>query len=373
MSDPVAHLYLSVADSQDPAWPGTWARALARERELRFPVGGPRLSPRVLLVGGARPDVLGTELPDLVRRVLGRGGERGLDEWTVEVDDPLLPEELFRAWIEGGVDRLSLRGEAARPDVALRLMDLVRALRPPRPVRIAAEVSLQREVSLQGRGRGHGGAGARAEQMLEALVAAGVTSVALVEEEDASPRAGSDDPDGRDPGVWLRAAAALRRAGWTLSDLAFAHAPGDGPRYPRALARRRPVLGLGPGAISFRHPHRRWNHPEVRPYLAAVDAGRDPVVGVEELGPAEARLERVWAALRTDEGLRFPSRDCTEEPWLRRWREAGWVQSQAPTGTGSERLCLSPSGWLLADDLAVELALVVERISRGGRRMEPGV
>ena len=373
MSDPVAHLYLSVSDSKDPAWPGTWAGALARERELRFPVGRPHLSPRALLVGGARPDVLGTELPDLVRRVLGAGGARGLDEWTVEVDDPSLPEELVRAWIEGGVDRLSLRGEAARPDVALRLMELVRALRPPRPVRIAAEVSLQRDVSLQGRGRGDGGAGTSAEQMLEALLAAGVTSVALVEEEDPSPLAGSDDPDGRAPGVWLRAAGALRRAGWTLSDLAFAHAPGHGPRYPRALARRRPVLGLGPGAISFRHPHRRWNHPEVRPYLAAVDAGSDPVFGFEELSPAEARLERVWAALRTDEGLRLPSRDCREEPWLRRWREAGWVQSQAPTETGSERLCLTPSGWLLADDLAVELALVVERISRGGRRMEPGV
>ena len=373
MSDPVAHLYLSVCDSQDPAWPATWAGALARERELRFPVGRPQLSPRALLVGGARPDVLGTELPDLVRRVLGAGGARGLDEWTVEVDDPSLPEEMVRAWIEGGVDRLSLRGEAARPDVALRLTDLVRALRPPRPVRIAAEVSLNPGVSLQGRGRGDGGAGASAEQMLEALLAAGVTSVALVEEEDSSPLTGSDDPHGRDPGGWLRAAGALQRAGWTLSDLAFAHAPGHGPRYPRALARRRPILGLGPGAVSFRHPHRRWNHPQLRPYLAAVDAGSDPLFGFEELSPAEARLERVWAALRTDEGLRLPAQDCREEPWLRRWREAGWVQSQTPTGTGSERLRLSPSGWLLADDLAVELALVVERISRGGRRMEPGV
>lgn len=366
MSGTAAHVYLSVPESGDPAWPGTWARALATERELRFPARRHHPSPRALLVGGTRPDVLGRELPELVRRVLGAGGGEDLGEWTVEVDDPSLPEELVRAWVKGGVNRLSLRGTAARPDAVARLFDLVHALRPPRPVRIAAE------VSLGGRGRLQGQLGADVEHTLDALLAAGTTSVALVEEDPVSP-SDSGSPDGRDPGAWLRAIGALGRAGWTLSDLAFAHAPGVGPRYPRALARRHPVLGLGPGAISFRHPHRRWNHPDVATYLAAVNAGRDPVAGEEVLAPDEEQLERIWAALRTDAGLRLPARTCEDEPWLRRWREAGWLRSETPTKTGPRRLRLSPAGWLLADDLAVELALVVERIRGGGRRMGPGL
>lgn len=366
MRGPAAHVYLSVPDSSDPDWPATWARALATERELRVPPGRHPLSPRALLVGGARPGVLGAELPARVRRVLGAGGADDLEEWTVEVDDPSLSEELVRAWVLGGVNRLSLRGAAARPGVVARLVDRVQAMEPPRPVRMAAEVSLGAEARLQG------AFGADVESRLGALLAAGVTSVALVEEDAVSP-GDSGDSDARDPGAWLRAVGVLRRAGWTMADLAFAHAPGVGPRYPRALARRHPVLGLGPGAISFRHPHRRWNHPEVTSYLAAVDAGRDPVAGEEMLDPGEARLERIWAALRTDEGLRLPTRACEAEPWLRRWRDAGWLRSEALPGKGPTRLRLSPAGWLLADALAVELALVVERNPGGGRRMGPGL
>jgi hypothetical protein len=361
VSRPSADLYLSASEPEGPDWAWRWSAALAKERDLRFPPGSPHLSPRSLLVGGGRPEALGMDLPALVRRVLGAGAVKGLEEWTVEVDDPALPPEVIRNWAAGGVSRFSLRGEAARPEVVVRVLDLVRSLHPPRPLRVAAEVHLG-----DAEGRGGRVPGAGSAQGIEELMAAGVTSVALVEDD---PRSSPGDPDARadDGGEWLQVVLALRRAGWTMSDLAFAHAPGVRPRYPRALARRRPILGLGPGAISFRHPHRRWNHPEVSSYLAAVEEGRDPVLGEEVLGPAEARLERIWAALRTDQGVRLPSRACPEqEPWFQRWRRAGWVPRNPGAGGAQGRLRLSPAGWLVADELAVQLAMVVERISPGG-------
>jgi coproporphyrinogen III oxidase-like Fe-S oxidoreductase len=209
------------------------------------------------------------------------------------------------------------------------------------------------------------------------MVRLGASSLAFVESDptDVAPH-GPEARGPAEPGVspdlernreaWLAAVEGIHRAGWRFLDLAFAFGSPTCPVHPRAIARRNPVLGLGPGAVTFRHPCRRWNPADARSYLRALDAGEDPLAGRESLNETEARLERCWTALRSARGLPLSTPSCTATPWFGRWQEAGWIRSQGTPGEAARRLRLTPEGWLMADGLAVELATELERIPPGG-------
>ncbi|CAN5778114.1 hypothetical protein BH23GEM11_BH23GEM11_03380 [soil metagenome] len=363
-----AHLYLSVpADGELPA--DHWAGALLRELDLRTDRAGFTRPLRSLLVGGEAPEALGAELPQRVRQVTGTSLD-GIGEWTVEVSDPRIPGSVIGSWLAGGVTRLSLRGAAATPGSLVRLAAICEG-----------RVALGVDLTLESGAREAGAVGARIEE----LVGLGAGSLAFVETEPVAG-SGSGPPSAvsrsaadaiADPewnrAAWLAAVDAIQRLGWTFLDLAFAYRPGPCPVHPRAIVRRHPVLGLGPAAVTFRHPHRRWNHADARPYLEAIHGNEDPMAGSESLTRAEGRLERCWAALRSTRGLPIPAASCASTPWFRRWQRANWVQPAVAPDGGRNRLRLSREGLLVADGLAVELALELERIQRGGVDGSPRV
>jgi oxygen-independent coproporphyrinogen-3 oxidase len=66
---------------------------------------------------------------------------------------------------------------------------------------------------------------------------------------------------------------------------------------------RRPYVGLGAGAHSYRDERRWWNVRPPEEYLALVEAGRLPVGGEERLQPSDAYLEEVFLRLRILEGI----------------------------------------------------------------------
>ena len=66
---------------------------------------------------------------------------------------------------------------------------------------------------------------------------------------------------------------------------------------------RRPYVGLGAGAHSYRERRRWWNGRPPEEYLSAVERGESPIGGSEELEPAEAYLEEVFLRLRILEGI----------------------------------------------------------------------
>jgi oxygen-independent coproporphyrinogen-3 oxidase len=66
---------------------------------------------------------------------------------------------------------------------------------------------------------------------------------------------------------------------------------------------RRPYVGLGAGAHSYRNERRWWNVRPPEEYLALVEAGRLPVGGEERLEPSDAYLEEVFLRLRILEGI----------------------------------------------------------------------
>jgi putative oxygen-independent coproporphyrinogen III oxidase len=66
---------------------------------------------------------------------------------------------------------------------------------------------------------------------------------------------------------------------------------------------RRPYLGLGAGAHSYRDDRRWWNVRPPEEYLSLVEAGTMPVGGEERLEPSDAYLEEVFLRLRILEGV----------------------------------------------------------------------
>ena len=66
---------------------------------------------------------------------------------------------------------------------------------------------------------------------------------------------------------------------------------------------RRPYLGLGAGAHSYRDDRRWWNVRPPEEYLTTLESGRLPIGGEERLEPSDAYLEEVFLRLRILEGV----------------------------------------------------------------------
>jgi oxygen-independent coproporphyrinogen-3 oxidase len=110
---------------------------------------------------------------------------------------------------------------------------------------------------------------------------------------------------------------------------------------------RRPYLGLGAGAHSYRDERRWWNVRPPEEFLSLVESGRLPVGGEERLEPGETYLEEVFLRLRILEGI--PSswvEPATAEPFL----ESGLLRNEAGTLVPTER------GMLVLNELVLALA-----------------
>ena len=336
---PVRHLYLhlpaQVAD--DPA---RWQDALRAEQRLHG-VQVPQPSLTSLLVTGEGVPALGRALGPFVRSALGwDSGRAGVPvaSWTVELDLEIHPQtELDPLW-DAGVHRVALR------PLPLGAGPRLRRLRPPPGQSLSTTLDL--------------GRGTPSELVLEARdhLDAGAVAIAFHDSED------------RDVGdeARVRVRAALLEAGWVEGDLAFFHAPGISFPGPRSIRFREPVLGLGPGAVSFRHPWRGWNPASPGSYLEAVGSGRSPRAGEETLDAAASRIERIWHALRTPRGLRCPalgdeSRGAMH-PSLVTWARLGYL------GPFPGRLVLTPRGQGHLDDITVTLAELLEPDGEGWPR-----
>ena len=97
-----------------------------------------------------------------------------------------------------------------------------------------------------------------------------------------------------------------------------------------------PYLGLGPSAHSFANGRRWWNRRKLRLWQSAVEEGRPPIEGEEELSPKQLTLEALMLGLRTTDGV-----DLTKI------HDRHGIDLQADNAATIDRLCAS--GHLLQD------------------------
>ena len=267
--------------------------------------------------GGGTPSLLPADLATRLLRFIRANFDVAPDaEVTLEANPASTDEATLAAWLEGGVNRLSLgvQGFDSRALAVLeRRTDAAQATRAFELARSMGmrniSIDLIYAVPFQDR-----------ESWLETLrrgIALGpdhVSTYCLTFEEGtllwrrrAQGRVPEVDPDLQ----WDQldaACAELEGAGYGRYEVSNWARPGFESRHNRAYWRCRPVYGAGAGAHSYASDgttaRRWWNVARPRDYMAACP---EPEADGEDLAARKTAAESLMLGLRTQEGMAPPA------------------------------------------------------------------
>ena len=342
-----------------------WRAALEGElrtlaAEGRFPLAA---SLDTLYVGGGTPSLLGAGAMTVLAALIGPERLRGGDlEWTAEANPESFTPEVAAGWRAAGVNRVSL-GVQSFHEPALRWMGRLHGPDGARQAVATARAAGLAELSVDlifalpdetgrelGRGSGRGPrARAPTRQPVRAHRGGGHPARAERSGGKGAPGLRRALPGG----VPERRRAAERGGLSPLRSVQLRAARPRVPPQPRLLGGWR-VPGAGQWSAQLLRALCRWNLRDWDEYARAARAGRLPVAGQEEVVGESRRLERVWLALRTDRGVAREELGPGARRLSQRWLARGLARSDA------DRVRLTAEGWLLLDQLAVELAGALE-------------
>jgi putative oxygen-independent coproporphyrinogen III oxidase len=315
-----------------------------------------------VFVGGGTPTLLGGRRLARVLEVLADELDLAEDvEVTVECNPETSSVALFADLAAAGVTRLSMGAQSFAPHV---LRTLERGHDPQRPLTAVAEAREAGipEISLD---LIYGTPGERQqdwEATLDAVLAAGtdhVSAYALTIHDStpfgraiASGTLPAPDEDlQRDRFDATR--ERLGAAGFDHYEVANWARVRSRPGRPPAPARSRhnllywrhgDYLGIGVGAHAHLAGRRAWTTRSTDRFLAAVETGRDPVAGSEELDTDERAMERLLLGLRVREGLHPADLPPIEPLAYEDALDARLVE------TACGRLRCTETGWFLLDE-----------------------
>jgi len=314
---------------------------------------------RTLYVGGGTPSLLGEGAMEELAAVVGPGRLGASDlEWTAEANPESLTQELVSAWRRAGVNRLSIGVQTFDAEALQWMGRLHGADGAERAVEVArtgglTNLSVDLIFGLPGRLKRSW------RQDLERALALEVPHVSLygLTVEEGTPlgravRKGKEAPvaDQQYRDEYLLAAELFASAGYEHYEVSNFAIPGHRSRHNSVYWDGNPYLGLGNGAHSFAAPIRRWNLREWSSYSESARAGDLPEHDREVVDTEARKIEQLWLGLRTSEGLPLRDLDERQRGLAGAWSERGWTLALEGA------LRLSPEGWLLLDELVVELA-----------------
>ncbi|CAG0971592.1 Heme chaperone HemW [Myxococcaceae bacterium] len=300
-----------------------YVRALETELDRRTDATGVRTLETIYL-GGGTPSLLAPEsIARLVEACRSRFAPAPDVEVTLETNPGTVDREKLPGFAAAGVNRLSVGIQSFDDTVLRRLGRAHRAIEGRRTLDAAraagfANVSVDLIVAAPGQDE------ASLESDLDALLRFApehVSTYALtIEPGTPFALAGSrgqlalaDEESA--VSMLVRVAERLDGAGIVRYEISNFATPGFASRHNRRYWERRPVLGLGVGAVSCEpatrdapHGARRQNLRGLEAYLERIESGASAEASSREvLEPATARGEAVFLALRTSAGLRAAS------------------------------------------------------------------
>lgn len=350
-----------------------WLAAIRGELDALGESGEAPLAPTLdtLYVGGGTPSLLE---PRFVAGLAGVIEPHRLSnpalEWTVEANPESFSERVAEVWAAAGVNRISL-GVQSFDQAALRWMGRLHG---------AADVGAAVE-----RGRAAGVANLSVdlifglpdnvprswEEDVTRALELEVPHISLygltVEKETPLHRAVGEGRARMPTGAryreeYLYAAETLSQAGYRHYEVSNFALPGFASRHNRACWRGAPYLGLGNGAHSYYGGRRWWNRRDWAAYAEGIKRSGRARAGEEVPAGEQSRLESLWLGLRTAEGLEDERLETDEaRTVVRRWEAEEWA-----VRTGG-RIRLTPPGWLLLDELTVELESALGDRGMGSR------
>ncbi len=309
-----------------------------------------------VFLGGGTPTTMPTDdLAGLLTRLRSLFDVTDDAEITTEANPDTVDRDSLAALRAAGFDRLSMGAQS----FDLRVLDALERVHSPDSVRRAfgdARAAGYENVNLD---LIYGADGESLESWdatlreTVALAPEHVSAYALTIEpatalgrDVAAGATPAPDPD-LQADMFSLACEVLGAAGYRHYEISNWAKPGDECRHNLGYWERRPYLGLGAGAHSYREDHRWWNLRPPEGYMEAVEAGRVPIGGEEHLEPSDTYLEEVFLRLRILEGI--PSSwvdDGVADPFL----DGGLLTDE------DGRLVPTERGMLLLNELVLALA-----------------
>lgn len=311
-----------------------------------------------LYVGGGTPSVLDPRALGALAGLFGlrRMHDRGL-EWTAEANPESFTADVACEWATHGVNRISF-GVQSFSRQALkwmgRLHSAADAAQAVRRARTAGVPNLSLDLIF-----GLPGSVERSwKDDVDRALKLDVPHISLygltVEKGTALARQVREGRvsianESRYRDEYLLTAEVLSGAGYEHYEVSNFARRGFASRHNRACWRGAPYLGLGNGAHSYFAGRRWWNERDWLLYARRVAESGSGRAGSEELTSGQRRLETLWLALRTAAGIDAAPPGTAAGQVLRRWRRAGLADGS------NGRVRLTPLGWLVLDELTLEL------------------
>jgi putative oxygen-independent coproporphyrinogen III oxidase len=323
-------------------------------------------------LGGGTPSLLDpVQVQQILDTATATFGIAPEAEITLEANPTTADVQKFSTFRAGGCNRLSL-GVQSFNDTDLKTLGRWHSAADAEAAYSAARragftnVNLDVIFSIPGAPRQHWQA---TVHKLLALAPEHISTYALTIEEGTRfarrHHQGRLAPVSEEDDAWAYAwvMETLVAAGYEHYEVSNFARPGCRSRHNWGYWHDADYLGVGLSAHSLLNGQRHWNQRTLQAYLTAVEAGCAPCEGSERLDPVAARQERLWLQLRTCEGtILQPSELQTllSAPKFQAMLEAGLVYLQAL------RLRLTPSGFLLADAIGVEVLTMLEHAHEHG-------
>ena len=316
-----------------------------------------------LYVGGGTPSVLDHECVGALADVVGRERMRGSGfEWTVEANPESFTDQVARGWASAGVNRISF-GVQSFDSGALKWMGRLHSAAEAKEAVARAKSAGVVNLSVDLIFGLPGNVGRDWRDDIERALRLEVPHISLygLTVEEATPLARfvregrvAMAGEARYRDEYLYAAEALAVAGYRHYEVSNFARPGFASLHNRACWRGSPYLGLGNGAHSYVGGRRWWNERDWARYVRRVEGNGSGRAGTEALTSQQRRLEALWLALRTAEGVDANAVGQPAVPVLGAWRNRGLAAD------AGDSVRLTPNGWLVLDELTLELEAALE-------------
>ncbi|MDP1794053.1 MAG: radical SAM family heme chaperone HemW [Acidimicrobiales bacterium] len=297
-----------------------------------------------VFVGGGTPSLIA---PELLASVLVAIDTAPGAEVTVECNPDNVTPELLRVYADAGVNRISLGVQSTAAHVLASLgreHDRDAVHRAVAAVNDVGIPSFNLDVIYGAAGESMVDWEATLRDVVD-LKPFHVSAYGLTVEA-GTPLAGQPQrhPDDDDQAAkYTFAEEVLSAAGLANYEISNWAVPDHECRHNFLYWRQGNYLGVGCAAHSHRDGRRWWNHRTPERYLDAIERGRSPEGGAEQLDEATRTFEALELLLRTREGVPGDVLDL-DDPDL-----AGLV---VPAG---DRAVLTAAGRLLANEVALRL------------------
>jgi putative oxygen-independent coproporphyrinogen III oxidase len=332
----------------------SYLEALLREADLVSPAWEGERFVSVFLGGGTPTTVAPADLCALLARLRDRFDLDADAEVTIEANPDTVTEASLGALLDAGFARVSIGAQSFDPAVLAAL----ERIHQPAAVRAAVAAVRRaghRNVSLDLIYGANGETLSSWRRTLDETIALGpdhVSAYALTIEpatslgrQVAAGKTPAPDPD-LQADMFLLACEMLADAGYRHYEISNWARPGFECVHNLGYWERRPYVGLGAGAHSYRDDVRWWNVRPPETYMEKVEAGELPIGGSESLDPSDAYLEEVFLKLRILEGV--PA-SWFEEDRYERYVRTGLLTDELGQLVATER------GMLLLNELVLGL------------------